>query len=240
MARNGNSQTPETDRPVALKRGRPDDAGNDRSAFSRLGRFAVRRRVPIIIVWAVAFVVMGTFAKGLQDRLGQGGWDVPGSDSLQVQHQIQQRFGEQPATAIVADPQRRADRVRSRVPVARDRGVDVARPGRATRERRRVGEQPRPSSPPTATRRSWSRACRATRTTSWSPPGPWPWPPRETCPPASRSRPAACPRSTTASTTSPRPTSSARRRSPSRSRWRCWRSRSRRSSRPASRWSSPS
>ncbi len=102
MARNGNSRGQETDRPVALKRGRPDDAGNDRSAFSRLGRFAVRRRVPIIIVWSVVFVVMGTFAKGLQDRLGQGGWEVPGSDSLQVQHQIQQKFGEQPATAIVA------------------------------------------------------------------------------------------------------------------------------------------
>src|SRR5262249_25151732 len=66
------------------------------------GRFAFRRRVPIIIVWAVVFVVMGTFAKGLQDRLGQGGWEVPGPDSLQVQHLIQQRFGEQPATAVIA------------------------------------------------------------------------------------------------------------------------------------------
>jgi RND superfamily putative drug exporter len=102
MARNGNSQAPETDRPVASKRGSSADAGSDRSAFSRLGRFAVRRRVPIIVVWAVAFVVMGTFAKGLQDRLGQGGWEVPGSDSLQVQQEIQHRFGEQPATAVIA------------------------------------------------------------------------------------------------------------------------------------------
>ena len=102
MAHDGTPRATETDRTVALRRGRPDSGGNDRSVFSRLGRFAVRRRVPIIVVWAVAFLVMGTFAKGLQDRLGQGGWDVPGSDSLQVQHAIQEKFGEQPATAIVA------------------------------------------------------------------------------------------------------------------------------------------
>jgi RND superfamily putative drug exporter len=102
MARNGHSRTSGTDRPVGWKKGRIEDAGNDRSAFGRLGRFAVRRRVSIIVVWAVAFFVMGAFAAGLQDRLGQGGWEVPGSDSLQVQQQIQQQFGEQPATAIVA------------------------------------------------------------------------------------------------------------------------------------------
>jgi RND superfamily putative drug exporter len=100
MARIRQAKPSATDRPVGSARGATN--GRDESAFARLGRFAVRRRFAIITVWVVAFAVMGTFAAGLQNRLGQGGWEVPGSDSLQVQHQIEQRFGQQPATAIVA------------------------------------------------------------------------------------------------------------------------------------------
>jgi putative drug exporter of the RND superfamily len=72
------------------------------SLFARLGRFAVRRRWFIIPAWIVALVVMGTFAKGLQGRLSSGGFEVPGSDSLAVSHDLSRSFSRQyPATALV-------------------------------------------------------------------------------------------------------------------------------------------
>jgi RND superfamily putative drug exporter len=74
----------------------------ERSLLGRLGRFTVRRRWYVIAAWAVLLVVMGTFASGLQDRLGSGGFEVPGSQSLAVQRDLEQRFANQfPTTALV-------------------------------------------------------------------------------------------------------------------------------------------
>jgi RND superfamily putative drug exporter len=74
----------------------------ERSLLGRLGRFTVRRRWYVIAAWAVLLAVMGTFASGLQDRLGSGGFEVPGSQSLAVQHDLERRFANQfPATALV-------------------------------------------------------------------------------------------------------------------------------------------
>jgi RND superfamily putative drug exporter len=72
------------------------------SVFGRLGRFAVRRRWFVIGAWVVVAVVMGSFAGGLTARLGQGGFEVPGSDSLTVQHDLEMRFhGQYANTALV-------------------------------------------------------------------------------------------------------------------------------------------
>jgi RND superfamily putative drug exporter len=74
----------------------------ERSLLGRLGRFTVRRRWYVIGAWAVLLVVMGTFASGLQDRLGSGGFEVPGSQSLAVQRDLERRFANQyPTTALV-------------------------------------------------------------------------------------------------------------------------------------------
>jgi putative drug exporter of the RND superfamily len=74
----------------------------ERSLLGRLGQFTVRRRWYVIAAWAVLLVVMGTFASGLQDRLGSGGFEVPGSQSLAVQHDLERRFANQfPTTALV-------------------------------------------------------------------------------------------------------------------------------------------
>src|SRR4029450_14308 len=54
----------------------------------------------------------GTFASGLQDRLGSGGFEVPGSQSLAVQRNLERRFTHQfPTTALVTvpDPARTVD-----------------------------------------------------------------------------------------------------------------------------------
>jgi RND superfamily putative drug exporter len=74
----------------------------ERSLLGRLGQFTVRRRWYVIAAWAVLLVVMGTFASGLQDRLRSGGFEVPGSQSLAVQHDLERRFANQfPTTALV-------------------------------------------------------------------------------------------------------------------------------------------
>ncbi len=74
----------------------------ERSLFGRLGRFAVRRRWFVIAAWAAVLLAMGSFAGGLQDRLTSGGFEVPGSPSLSVQHDLEHRFdGQHPYTALV-------------------------------------------------------------------------------------------------------------------------------------------
>ena len=50
----------------------------------------------------VLLAVMASFASGLTDRLGSGGFEVPGSQSLAVQRDLEQRFANQfPTTALV-------------------------------------------------------------------------------------------------------------------------------------------
>jgi RND superfamily putative drug exporter len=74
----------------------------ERSLLGRLGRFTVRRRWYVIAAWAVLLAVMASFASGLQDRLGSGGFEVPGSQSLAVQRDLERRFANQfPTTALV-------------------------------------------------------------------------------------------------------------------------------------------
>src|SRR4029453_16916268 len=74
----------------------------DETLFGRLGRFAVRRRWAVIGTWAVVLVLMGSFAGALTGRLTSGGFEVPGSDSLTVQRDLQHRFtGQYPSSALV-------------------------------------------------------------------------------------------------------------------------------------------
>jgi RND superfamily putative drug exporter len=82
------------------------------SLLGRLGTFTVRRRWYVIGAWVVLLAVMGSFASGLQDRLGSGGFEVPGSQSLAVNHDLERRFANQfPTTALVTvhDPARTVD-----------------------------------------------------------------------------------------------------------------------------------
>jgi uncharacterized membrane protein YdfJ with MMPL/SSD domain len=70
--------------------------------MGRLGTFTVRRRWYVIGAWVVLLAVMASFAPGLQDRLGSGGFEVPGSQSLAVQRDLERRFANQfPTTALV-------------------------------------------------------------------------------------------------------------------------------------------
>ena len=72
------------------------------SLMGRLGAFTVRRRWYVIGAWVVLLAVMASFASGLTDRLGSGGFEVPGSQSLAVQRDLERRFANQfPTTALV-------------------------------------------------------------------------------------------------------------------------------------------
>jgi RND superfamily putative drug exporter len=63
-----------------------------RSSFYRLGAFAVRRRRIVLVVWILAFLAMGPFLGKLTDRLSQGGFEVPGSQSDQVTRSLKTDF----------------------------------------------------------------------------------------------------------------------------------------------------
>src|SRR5919206_1662284 len=72
------------------------------SLLGRLGALTVRRRWYVIGAWVVLLAVMAAFAPGLQDRLGSGGFEVPGSQSLAVQRDLERRFANQfPASVLV-------------------------------------------------------------------------------------------------------------------------------------------
>ena len=62
------------------------------SLMGRLGAFTVRRRWYVIGAWMVLLAVMASFASGLTDRLGSGGFEVPGSQSLAVQRDLERIF----------------------------------------------------------------------------------------------------------------------------------------------------
>jgi RND superfamily putative drug exporter len=63
-----------------------------RSAFYRMGAFAVRRRWWVLAVWVLVFLAMGPFLGKLTDRLSQGGFEVPGSQSDRVKQAIENDF----------------------------------------------------------------------------------------------------------------------------------------------------
>src|SRR5438876_943436 len=69
-----------------------DSMRERRSAFYRVGAFAVRRRWWVMATWLVVFVLMGPFLGKLTDRLSQGGFEVPGSQSDQVKRAIENDF----------------------------------------------------------------------------------------------------------------------------------------------------
>jgi len=64
------------------------------SLFYRIGAFAYRRRRWVLAVWVVALVAMMPFVKTLSDNLSQGGFEVPGSQSDLVKHDVETVFAE--------------------------------------------------------------------------------------------------------------------------------------------------
>ena len=76
--------------------------------FERLGVAVTGRPRSVIAIWVLLLAGLGALGIGLPDRLAAGGFEVPGSQSLQVQQILQDRFPGQAADPVVivvqADP----------------------------------------------------------------------------------------------------------------------------------------
>ena len=65
------------------------------SAFYRLGTFGYRRRWWILAIWVVVLILGFAPLSKLTDRLSQGGFEVPGSQSDEVKKDIDRYFTDQ-------------------------------------------------------------------------------------------------------------------------------------------------
>src|SRR2546423_140017 len=74
------------------------DGGRGRTRFYRLGLVAARRRWIILAIWVLAVAAAGPLLGKLTDRLSQGGFEVPGSQSFQVRGLVQTDFHESDVT----------------------------------------------------------------------------------------------------------------------------------------------
>src|SRR4051812_10797019 len=73
--------------------------------LARLSEIAARRGWWIVGVWAVLFVVALPFAGQLTSKLSNGGFEVPGSESLsEIHYRDQIGLGAQPFTLLVSAP----------------------------------------------------------------------------------------------------------------------------------------
>ncbi|HZG95500.1 MAG TPA: MMPL family transporter [Mycobacteriales bacterium] len=69
--------------------------------LTRGAQLSVRRPWAVVVAWLAVTVVAGVLSGGLGGRLGAGGFEVPGSQSLRVQEDLQQRFTGQSADATL-------------------------------------------------------------------------------------------------------------------------------------------
>jgi RND superfamily putative drug exporter len=60
--------------------------------FARLGRFGVRRRRPLLVVWLLAVVVAAPFAITVSGALSGAGWEAQGSIAQRVRDELRQDF----------------------------------------------------------------------------------------------------------------------------------------------------
>src|SRR5439155_17997663 len=67
------------------------------SIFHRIGAFSYRRRRWILGAWIVLLIGAMPFVKTFNDNLSQGGFEVPGSQSDQVKHDIDTVFSKNQA-----------------------------------------------------------------------------------------------------------------------------------------------
>ncbi len=69
--------------------------------FARVGAFAVRRRVPILVLAVLFVVVSAVLGGGVVSRLSSGGFDDPGSDSAKAAAALADRFDAGPSDIVL-------------------------------------------------------------------------------------------------------------------------------------------
>src|SRR3546814_19163945 len=61
--------------------------------LTRIGRFVVRRRRPVLVVAAIVFAVAGAFGGTVAEHLTSGGFDDPSSESFKADEALLDTFG---------------------------------------------------------------------------------------------------------------------------------------------------
>ncbi|MDQ4024829.1 MAG: MMPL family transporter, partial [Actinomycetota bacterium] len=69
--------------------------------FERLADFVVRRRLWIVIVTGVFFVVAGAAGGGVADRLSSGGFEDPDAESTRAEEVLSSEFGTQTPNVVL-------------------------------------------------------------------------------------------------------------------------------------------
>ncbi len=68
--------------------------------FNRIGTFTLAHRGFVLITAAAALVLSVVIGGGIADRLSEGGFDDPGSDSVRAHAELESRFGAGPADLV--------------------------------------------------------------------------------------------------------------------------------------------
>jgi len=86
--------------------------GGRRPLFDRLARFAVRRRRPVMLVWAAVVIAAAPLAIGLSGALSGAGWEAQGSTAQRVRDELRSDFpmvGAESAIVVVSQPESFSD-----------------------------------------------------------------------------------------------------------------------------------
>jgi RND superfamily putative drug exporter len=97
--------TPDTVIPHDTPVHAPD--GGKRPLFDRLARFSVRRRRPVMLVWAAVVLLAAPLAIGVSGALSGAGWEAQGSTAQKVRDELRSDFpmvGAESAIVVVNQP----------------------------------------------------------------------------------------------------------------------------------------
>lgn len=90
----------------------PTPHGGSRPLFDRLARFAVRRRRPVMMVWALVVILAAPLAIGVSGALSGAGWEAQGSTAQKVRDELRVDFpmlGAESAIVVVNQSETFAD-----------------------------------------------------------------------------------------------------------------------------------
>src|SRR3546814_20657633 len=93
----------------------PGETSGGLFMLTRIGRFVVRRRRPVLVVAAIVFAVAGAFGGTVAEHLTSGGFDDPSYESFKDDEALPDTFGTSTPNVVLivtADSSYVADRTR--------------------------------------------------------------------------------------------------------------------------------
>src|SRR3546814_15325276 len=79
----------------------PGETSGGLFMLTRIGRFVVRRRRPVLVVAAIVFAVAGAFGGTVAEHLPSGGFDDPSSASFKADEALLDTFGTRPPHVVL-------------------------------------------------------------------------------------------------------------------------------------------